>query len=319
MFVTYPSLNIIQKYFTPGHSRPEGLVVSMKQKIKPVKHLAMVLTVVLMAQTAQAAVTEKAFGEPYPSTQAVTSTQAQVIYYRAGKPGQSAPAANIYVDQEFHTALLPGGYTSFCLAPGEHSVEAAQEDAPRYAGKQQQRPVHFEGGKTLFLRVGEAGKAEPVDPKQAGKELTQTRQQLHVLSRASSVKACEYQPRSYSLSSDVLFGFGKSSVADIDGKARKAISEMAYELWQYDSGSAVLEVVGHTDRIGSAAANEALGLRRAQAFRQLLIEEGFPAQRISVRSAGSRQPVTEHCTGSKSELITCYAPDRRVVLQVQGK
>ncbi|MBU4633449.1 OmpA family protein [Pseudomonas chlororaphis] len=291
----------------------------MKQKIKPVKYLAVLLTLVLMAPIAQAAVTENVFGEQYPLTQAVTSAQAQVIYYRAGKPGPTTTPANIYVDQEFHTALLPGGYTSFCLTPGEHSVEAAQEDAPRYAAKQRQRPVRFEGGKTLFLRVSEAGKAEQVDPKQAGKELAQTRQQLHVLSRASSVKACEYKPRSYSLSSDVLFGFGKSSVADIDGKARKAISEMAYELWQYDSGDAALEVVGHTDRIGSDAANEALGLRRAQAFRQLLIEEGFPAQRITARSAGSRQPVTLHCTGNKSELIQCYAPDRRVVLQVQDK
>ncbi len=49
-------------------------------------------------------------------------------------------------------------------------------------------------------------------------------------------------------------------------------------------------VVGHTDRVGSMEANDALSLRRAQATRELLISRGFDARRIQAVGRGERQP-----------------------------
>lgn len=49
-------------------------------------------------------------------------------------------------------------------------------------------------------------------------------------------------------------------------------------------------VVGHTDRVGSEAANDALSLRRAQATRELLIARGFDARRIEAVGRGERDP-----------------------------
>jgi OOP family OmpA-OmpF porin len=281
----------------------------------------LMLVSTLMLGAAQANVALNAFGNQYQAVPAVSPAQSQVVYYRLGAPGEKAAAANLYVDQEFHTSLLPGGYTVFCLAPGSHSLNAVQRDEPRYAGKHEQQLVRFEGGRTLFLRVSETGGKEPqlVERELAEKELDGSLRQAHVLSRAASVKACEYQeaPRkqSYSLSGDVLFGFGRSDYRDIGDEARQAVRDLVGQLPRKDSA---IEVVGHTDRIGTEAANQVLGLRRAQAVRQLLVENGIAPSQVTARSAGSQEPVTRGCQGGRQALIACYAPDRRVVIHVQA-
>lgn len=50
-------------------------------------------------------------------------------------------------------------------------------------------------------------------------------------------------------------------------------------------------VVGHTDRQGSLDANDRLSLERAQAIRALLIEQGFPAERVEAQGRGEREPL----------------------------
>ena len=49
-------------------------------------------------------------------------------------------------------------------------------------------------------------------------------------------------------------------------------------------------VVGHTDTTGTAAANLALGLRRAEAVRRLLVEAGLDGAAIETRSHGESDP-----------------------------
>ena len=52
-------------------------------------------------------------------------------------------------------------------------------------------------------------------------------------------------------------------------------------------------VVGHTDRVGTVEANDALSLRRAQAVRELVIGRGFDAARVDAVGRGEREPVVE--------------------------
>lgn len=77
-------------------------------------------------------------------------------------------------------------------------------------------------------------------------------------------------------------------------------------------------MIGHTDPIGSEAGNQALGLKRARIVRRILLDGGLPASMISASSAGSQELVTEQCHGSKSEQVRCNAPNRRVVVRVEG-
>jgi outer membrane protein OmpA-like peptidoglycan-associated protein len=52
---------------------------------------------------------------------------------------------------------------------------------------------------------------------------------------------------------------------------------------------AELVVIGHTDTVGSQAANDALSLRRAQQVRDMYIQGGFPAARIEAVGRGERE------------------------------
>jgi outer membrane protein OmpA-like peptidoglycan-associated protein len=50
-------------------------------------------------------------------------------------------------------------------------------------------------------------------------------------------------------------------------------------------------VVGHTDRVGAVAFNDALSLKRAERVRELLVQRGLAAERVAVAGRGEREPL----------------------------
>lgn len=274
---------------------------------------------------AHAAIPASAFADPYQSVPAVAANQSQVVYYRDGTAGHIANTAHVYIDNEFHTSLLPGGFTVFCVSPGAHGLNAVLDDAPRYEGKKAQPRTTLEGGKTYFLKVSEAGAVLPtaVTRVDAERALAGSPRQAHVLSRASAVKSCNHiapvEPQVYTLSGDVLFAFGKAGYDDVRDDGRRAVAAIVSELQQDGVGLDRIDVVGHTDPIGSDASNETLGLMRAQTVRQMLIESGLSVGSITVQSKGRRELLVDDCLGERTHLISCNSPNRRVVIQVYAR
>ena len=127
-----------------------------------------------------------------------------------------------------------------------------------------------------------------------------------------AVKGCdavaEKKPTPVALDSDVLFAFD-SAVLTVAGKA--ALDKLIPQV-----GGNVL-VVGHTDRIGSAAYNKTLSENRAQSVARYLSVAA--KANYAVSGVGSTQPTgkTTQCTGAVSQkLIDCLAPDRRVIISI---
>lgn len=284
--------------------------------------IAAMVTGGLFSMTAQAAVDiEKVYGAVWQPVASVSAGQSQVIYYRdiaaAGKEG-----AHVYVDGEYQSSLLPGMYTTFCVPAGSHSLGAFVKDAPQYKGKETQ-PYRstFESGKTYYVKYDAHGNGRPllVSSGQAERELSGLKAQVHTLNRASSVEQCRYTgtPHAdYTLSSDVLFTFGKSDRGSITGKGREAIDTLINRLREDGVDNNRIQIIGHSDPIGSEAVNMRIGHQRASTVRYLLMSGGIPARNLSVSSAGSSEPSVASCTGSRAEQIACYAPDRRVVVRV---
>jgi OmpA-OmpF porin, OOP family len=61
--------------------------------------------------------------------------------------------------------------------------------------------------------------------------------------------------------------------------------------------SVKIQIAGHTDATGDAAANQALSERRAEAVKQVLVERhGADGSRISTRGWGAEQAIEENTT-----------------------
>jgi len=125
-------------------------------------------------------------------------------------------------------------------------------------------------------------------------------------------------PRRVSFSAESLFGFDKSTLRP-EGMA--ALDTFSRDLSgsQYD----VVNVEGHTDRIGSTAYNQNLSMERANAVKSYLVSNGrLDSNKVSAQGKGESLPTTkpEDCKGNtpNAKLIACLQPDRRVDIEVAG-
>lgn len=125
-------------------------------------------------------------------------------------------------------------------------------------------------------------------------------------------------PRKVSFSADSLFDFNKASVK---AGGQQDLDKFATEL--KDTQFDVINVTGHTDRIGSHAYNQKLSERRAEAVKAyLMTTAGIAGDKIVAKGVDGAEPVTKpgDCKGTKATkaLIACLQPDRRVEVEVVG-
>ena len=92
---------------------------------------------------------------------------------------------------------------------------------------------------------------------------------------------------------DVLFQFGKS---DLQPNSRNNISTLANYLIQNPDRKVIVE--GYTDSVGSAAFNQTLSERRANAVRTALVKAGVEPTRIVAQGYGKEYPVASNATDS---------------------
>jgi len=91
----------------------------------------------------------------------------------------------------------------------------------------------------------------------------------------------------------VFFAFDR---ADISAEAREILTRQADWLRRYPNVNVTIE--GHCDERGTREYNLALGERRAQAVKNVLVASGIPASRISTISYGKERPIV---VGSNEE------------------
>ncbi|SDH87033.1 Outer membrane protein OmpA [Paraburkholderia phenazinium] len=122
----------------------------------------------------------------------------------------------------------------------------------------------------------------------------------------------------FTLQSDALFEFGKSSLDSMLPSGRAALDKTIERIKAHKEIAAIT-VVGHTDRIGPASANQPLSLARADSVRGYLIAHGLDGSLIHTEGVGSSQPLTHCPDGEVHALTACLQPDRRVSITVQGR
>ena len=122
---------------------------------------------------------------------------------------------------------------------------------------------------------------------------------------------------SYNLDASALFGFDSATLTE-EGHA--AVSQVVVDAQNANLDFVAYDVKGYTDPIGNAEYNKGLSLRRAQAVSAELQAKGVPAGAITVAGLGATEStVGDACDGlPRNEKLKCYAPDRRVVVNVTG-
>ncbi|MFZ1871849.1 MAG: porin OmpA [Chania sp.] len=128
------------------------------------------------------------------------------------------------------------------------------------------------------------------------------------------------ETKKFTLSSGVLFNFGKSTLKP---EGQHALDELYTQLSSLDPKDGSVVVVGFTDAVGSAESNLRLSEQRARSVVDYLVSKGIPADKITARGMGKANPVTGDTCGYRSgratpAQIACLAPDRRVEIEVKG-
>jgi peptidoglycan-associated lipoprotein len=103
----------------------------------------------------------------------------------------------------------------------------------------------------------------------------------------------------------VFFAYDR---ADISSEAQQILHRQSDWLRRYPNVSVTIE--GHCDERGTREYNLALGERRAQAVKNVLVALGIPAARVSTISYGKERPEIPHSDDQS------YAQTRRGVTTV---
>jgi len=94
-----------------------------------------------------------------------------------------------------------------------------------------------------------------------------------------------------------------------DPQTDNSIAE--FKTWLDKNPGSMLTITGHTDFIGTAEYNQALGLRRAQVIQKYLESKGITANKMITDSKGKDQPVADQTTQEGR------AKNRRTVITIK--
>jgi OOP family OmpA-OmpF porin len=125
--------------------------------------------------------------------------------------------------------------------------------------------------------------------------------------KAASLPVVVPTPQSVTYKADSFFDFDKTSLKPEGTAALLKMLEQA-------KGTNIEEirVEGHTDAVGSEGYNLKLSVRRAEAVKAFLVQQGIPANVIKTEGFGETQPVANNATPDGR------AQNRRVMVELIG-
>ena len=161
-----------------------------------------------------------------------------------------------------------------------------------------------------------AAKPAPASPAPAPAPVPRATQDIQIGQGGMAPKPEPKKPAVINLASTELFEFNKATLTD---SAKKTLdAEVVAKLNDFGQ-IRYINVNGHADRLGSAQYNQRLSERRAEAVRAYLVSKGADAGHVETLGFGKTTPA-KSCPDQKDRkaLIECLAPNRRVVVEIQG-
>jgi outer membrane protein OmpA-like peptidoglycan-associated protein len=148
---------------------------------------------------------------------------------------------------------------------------------------------------------------------QQNQEIAQNRQLLEELKR-QGLEAEETSRGVVVNLPDVLFQFGQ---AGLTGEARSRVADISGILNNQARGRRV-SIEGHTDSVGSEAANQRLSERRAGGVASVLEGNGVARNRITTKGYGERYPVAPNSNPDGGDNQRGRSKNRRVEVVIEN-
>jgi OOP family OmpA-OmpF porin len=123
------------------------------------------------------------------------------------------------------------------------------------------------------------------------------------------------KPRQLTFSANDLFDFNS---ATLKPNAKLNLDQTVVQPVKGMKSLSFVKVGGHTDRLGTARYNQALSEKRAEAVKAYLVSQGVEGGKIQTAGHGAAQPVVTCNQKARKALIDCLAPNRRVVVEIEG-
>lgn len=121
------------------------------------------------------------------------------------------------------------------------------------------------------------------------------------------------------LSANVLFAFDRRGLADLLPEGRGQLDQLVARLGRVYARIDRLELVGHTDRLGTDAYNATLSTDRAETIKAYLQQQGVKVDIVaSGRGAAEPLPHLTCAQGTRAALAKCLQPNRRVEISITG-
>lgn len=267
----------------------------------------------------------------------VDNRHTMVVFIRE-KTEINRPAINIFINGNYLTSLLPGGYKtqSLCANPTKMSAAYTQSELNYSKVRQQSGVQLLTAGKIQYFKLVEdsshAVQFQALSEEGAQAILPNLKEQINTMSRVKNIKDCpdpvyiqvpvKTVLNKYTLQASTLFSYGKSGLNDLNPKGREEIVAISSKIKRDEEHISHLAVLGYTDPVGSELSNQQLSQRRAETVREILVANGVVKQTILVEGRGEQDLVVSDCdrryAKDKAARTQCDLPNRRVEIITYG-
>jgi outer membrane protein OmpA-like peptidoglycan-associated protein len=168
---------------------------------------------------------------------------------------------------------------------------------PQYSERITLLPSHDGRPSAIVIRraTGEQELAAPYQALElaAGKELPAQLSPAEVAKRYGGVLAVQpARPFSYVL-------FFTTGTTELTSQSKASLNDVREKIKGF--AAAQVTVIGHTDRVGTPEANDALSLKRAGVVRDMLVTIGITRDAIEIVGRGEREPLVPTADGKAEE------------------
>ncbi|KGQ69517.1 hypothetical protein OA57_11370 [Chelonobacter oris] len=261
------------------------------------------------------------------STENLAVNQGLVVFYRDSSV--HGPAVNVYVNGDYQTSLLENGFSPIILCADRNLITTSFSTNTGAGNRTQGIKFVTPSQQVTYIKIKQSKRDglpmfEQVDPEIGFEEVKALQMQSQTLSRVlpTACNQTDYILDAKLLNANATFPLNKYNYNDVLPEGKRNIQEFADKIKGMTKQTiSKIEINGYTDPAGSPVYNQTLSKRRADAIREVLVNENITFSMTAV-GYGEKDLVVPNCQAEHPKSVAartaCNLPNRRVEIIVYG-